>query len=58
MIIKEYTEGYDDYFKELKIENCPYLENPKKEEWECGWLSAWNDDLQAEYFNYDWKQMI
>lgn len=54
----EYKEGYDAHSKEKRITDCPYTEDPQKDEWEIGWLSAESDYLQAEYYNFDWSQMI
>lgn len=49
----EYEEGYNAYFEGKGSSDCPYDENPQKDEWEIGWLSANNDDLQSEYYNGD-----
>ena len=49
----EYKEGYDDHSKGLGITDCPYNKDPEKDEWEVGWLSAENDELQSEYYNGD-----
>ena len=49
-----FQEGYDAYFKGVVMDKCPYPKDPEKDEWEVGWLSANNDDLQDEYFGGNW----
>lgn len=47
---KLYQEGNEAYWKGIGVTECPYLQDPQKDEWEIGWLSAYNDDIQSEYF--------
>ena len=58
MSSKAYFAGYYAYTEGKGINEVPYEHNPEKDDWEVGWLTANNEDLQAEYHNYDWKQMV
>jgi ribosome modulation factor len=46
-------EGMMAHNRGKGISECPYPDNPQKEEWEIGWLTAENEDLQSEYYGGD-----